>query len=465
MNRNGPSSARREASEDYTEFQGTNCYSKHGATDLESPQGSSAGSMELSSCQSLCDGTDACSAVVYDSSTGDCFRRSDVELGSCYADQEYDLYAKEWGPSDSVELTLPCGLPEMQSKHAWKKAPAAADSSFTSLGAMNCYDGHGGVDLESPPGSSAGVMSLDACQALCDSTNSCTGVVFSGAGDCYRRTDIFMPLCDTSSAEVSGNQYMTFSRDAAPSLYWTDLYSGVSVDESATCDASTGVGTVNLSIEPGGYGALMVSTAERDKATETFLKKMASMTATPLHELSPEWEPLPQIMLNTSTMADKSHGSGSMEVGPETVLVEGGEYEFSVSGNCIEGDNLPTAVDVQFPWEIHPQREHGPENITVSNLNVHKYPVTNADYFSFLEATNWAPKDTQHWLSHWKGEATYPEGTGAQPVMWVSVGDAATYCDSLGMRLPTSYEWQYIAQGGEAGRKFPWGSKVSEWLG
>ena len=51
-----------------------------------------------------------------------------------------------------------------------------------------------------------------------------------------------------------------------------------------------------------------------------------------------------------------------------------------------------------------------------------------ADYAAFLEATGWAPVDKMNFLAHWDGEATYPEGTGAQPVTWVSVGDAAAYC-------------------------------------
>ena len=36
-------------------------------------------------------------------------------------------------------------------------------------------------------------------------------------------------------------------------------------------------------------------------------------------------------------------------------LQEGRAYNFYTLGNCIEGDNLPTAVDVQFPWEAHPR--------------------------------------------------------------------------------------------------------------
>ena len=89
VNRNGPYAS--DSGERYTEFLGANCYDRHGATDLESPEGSSAGSMDLDSCQALCDSTDGCTAVVHDADTGDCFRRADVDLSACNTNQDYDL--------------------------------------------------------------------------------------------------------------------------------------------------------------------------------------------------------------------------------------------------------------------------------------------------------------------------------------------------------------------------------------
>lgn len=46
----------------------------------------------------------------------------------------------------------------------------------------------------------------------------------------------------------------------------------------------------------------------------------------------------------------------------------------------------------------------------------------------------------------------------AHPVNCVDHGQADAYCSWRGVRLPTSPEWSWAAQGGEEARPFPWGS-------
>ena len=65
-------------------------------------------------------------------------------------------------------------------------------------------------------------------------------------------------------------------------------------------------------------------------------------------------------------------------------LQEGRAYNFYTLGNCIEGDNLPTAVDVQFPWEAHPRRSHQ-YMLDMPALAATRFPVTNEDYWHFLQ--------------------------------------------------------------------------------
>lgn len=45
---------------------------------------------------------------------------------------------------------------------------------------------------------------------------------------------------------------------------------------------------------------------------------------------------------------------------------------------------------------------------------------------------------------------------GQHPVVYVSFGQAETYCTWLGRRLPTTYEWERAARG-QKGRSWPWG--------
>ena len=117
-------------------------------------------------------------------------------------------------------------------------------------------------------------------------------------------------------------------------------------------------------------------------------------------------------------------------------LQEGRAYNFYTLGNCIEGDNLPTAVDVQFPWEAHPRRSHQ-YMLDMPALAATRFPVTNEDYWHFLQVTlciifgagmqiflcnqetGWRPADEHNWLRHWGGADSYPEGHGRKPVTWV----------------------------------------------
>ena len=158
---------------------------------------------------------------------------------------------------------------------------------------------------------------------------------------------------------------------------------------------------------------------------------MSELTQIPLNEFSNTWNFLKQEMEKSSNPfvddnALKKHRETMVKV-PGTKEY-GTEFSFEVEGNCIEGNELSTAIDVQFPWEEHPQRKHQ-HNMEVPTLLVDKYPVTNADYKSFLLESGWFPESRQNWLNHWIDYDDYPEGYGMKPVLWVSHSDAVVYCN------------------------------------
>jgi len=89
-----------------------------------------------------------------------------------------------------------------------------------------------------------------------------------------------------------------------------------------------------------------------------------------------------------------------------------------------------------------------------------KYPVTNAQYRAFVQATG------HRRPSHWQ-EGQIPAGEEAHPVVDVSWRDAVAFCDwlngefrdlPLAIRLPTEAEWEKAARGTD-GRLYPWGNE------
>lgn len=108
---------------------------------------------------------------------------------------------------------------------------------------------------------------------------------------------------------------------------------------------------------------------------------------------------------------------------------------------------------------------------------IDRYPVTNADYESFVKVTGRAEPHIsaeayrrQGFLVHPYGkveeflwsDGSFPRGRENHPVVLVSHEDASAYCAWRGKksakryRLPSEQEWEKAARGTD-GRIFPWG--------
>lgn len=223
-----------------------------------------------------------------------------------------------------------------------------------------------------------------------------------------------------------------------------DLYHGVELKPSSEGDQDL----LQFPLEAHGYGAVYAINGEPDTRIKNLMATMAQMTAKPLSDYSHQWTALQQKLVDIAPTQPAASTPEGM------IRVEGGNFDFKVQGMEIEGSD-DVGVDVQYPWEDSARRFHE-HPMQIQSFYIDKYPVTNAEFKKFLDATHYHPQDDLNFLKDWKN-GTYPEGAANKPVTWVSLEDAREYAKWAGKRLPHEWEWQYAAQGKD-GRNYPWGN-------
>ncbi|HSZ17983.1 MAG TPA: SUMF1/EgtB/PvdO family nonheme iron enzyme [Terracidiphilus sp.] len=228
-----------------------------------------------------------------------------------------------------------------------------------------------------------------------------------------------------------------------PGMRYFDLYHGTEL-KPETVGSDT---VLSFPIEANGFGAVLATPGELSDAMKKLMQRMATLTSKPLASYSHEWRVLPQTMIEIPPTEPAAQIPSGM------VRIPGGAFVFKVHGTEIEGEADP-GVDVQYPWEDSPRRFHE-HRIEIKPFYIDTFPVTNAEFKQFLDATHYAPRDKLNFLRDWKG-GDFPKNWDRRPVTWVSLEDARAYAKWAGKRLPHEWEWQLAAQGTD-GRAFPWG--------
>ena len=251
---------------------------------------------------------------------------------------------------------------------------------------------------------------------------------------------------------VNRNDYDTSGRQMSvpitEGMRYFDLYHGTELKPEIEGPSNASVAVLSFDIEANGYGAILATPTEPAADTKALMQRMATMTKQPLASFSQQHTILPQTIVDIPPTVPTSEAPAGM------IRIPSGDFVFRVQGTEIEGGDSP-GVDVQYPWEDSPRRFHE-KKMQVAPFFIDKFPVTNAQFKQFLDATHYAPADSINFLRDWKN-GTFPQGWDNRPVTWVSLEDARAYAKWAGKRLPHEWEWQFAAQGID-GRIYPWGN-------
>jgi gamma-glutamyl hercynylcysteine S-oxide synthase len=257
------------------------------------------------------------------------------------------------------------------------------------------------------------------------------------------------PLADrTVWSIVNRNEYDSDGRQMTvpwkAGMRYFDIYHSVELTPAQQGDSAV----LSFSIEAHGYGMILATPGEPGVAMQKLMSRMKTITAEPLSSFSHDWKMLPQQQVEIPLSKPASATPKNM------IRIAGGSYVFRVRGIEVEGSD-DVGVDVQFPWENSPRRFHE-HHMELKTYYIDKYPVSNAEFKTFLDATHYRPKDDLNFLRDWKNGAI-PAGWENKPVTWVSIEDARAYANWAGKRLPHEWEWQFAAQGNDD-RIYPWGN-------
>jgi formylglycine-generating enzyme required for sulfatase activity len=250
--------------------------------------------------------------------------------------------------------------------------------------------------------------------------------------------------------DVAGEQLRV---DHIPGRRYFDAWNGVPLEPLLEQHEGEPAAILSFALEKRGFGAVVALDAGvQVEGFDKFIGKMRELAAKPLQSYSGAWKPLPQQLVDIAPTEPARSAPEGM------VAIPAGSFNFEVTGIEVEGYTW-ASMDFQYPWESIGRRHHR-QRMQMKPYFIDRYPVTNAEFKRFLDASGYWPKDDHNFLRDWDNGAPRA-GWENKPVTWVGIEDARAYAAWAGKRLPHEWEWQYAAQGLD-GRLYPWGDEWSD---
>jgi formylglycine-generating enzyme len=118
--------------------------------------------------------------------------------------------------------------------------------------------------------------------------------------------------------------------------------------------------------------------------------------------------------------------------------------------------------------------EEGRNRVHVDAFRLDRTPVTNAAFAAFVQSRpQWRRDRTvrlyadSSYLAHWRDAGDPGNAIARQPVTRVSWFAANAFCRARGARLPTWYEWEFVAGASESARDAranpEWRQTILQW--
>jgi hypothetical protein len=190
-------------------------------------------------------------------------------------------------------------------------------------------------------------------------------------------------IVNRNEYDVAGQQLSVPFQEG---YHYFDLYHGTELTGSRDGDKVV----LSFPTEARGFGAVWSTRVNPDARMSQLMKALERMSQRPLAEFDAEWKPLDQqIVPIPSTKPSPVAPEGMVEV-------PSGDFDFVAQGTEIEGDDA-IGVDVAYPWESSARRFHR-HRVHLDRFYIDKYPVNNAQYKSFFEASHYRPKDPANFL-------------------------------------------------------------------
>ena len=239
-----------------------------------------------------------------------------------------------------------------------------------------------------------------------------------------------------------------------------DQYFDLIAGQRLQPNAADGQVELEGTIRPGGIGAFL---AGRDEALgqdlPQFLAQQADIDAR-ADLNSTVFEPaevLKPVNLTRRYTNDKlALPSGMVPIPAVTYRTE---VRFTVRECLLYDTPELEGLTLRFGPEGNAHKTHVYEReVKLSAFAMDVTPVTNRQFYWFLQATGYQPACPERFLQHWLNGAPSP-GKEDHPVVYVDLEDARAYARWAGKRLPTEEEWQWAAEGPER-LLYPWGNKM-----